>query len=55
MRGSDQADFGASEDAVLLLGMDCSGCNVDRVCKAEVEANKEDAVCIKTRRLKQAS
>lgn len=53
--GSDQAGFGASEDTDLFLGTDCSGCNVGRVCKAKVEANKKDAVCIKTRRLKQAS
>lgn len=33
-----------------MLGMDCSGHNVDRV-----EASKEDAVCIETRRLKEAA
>lgn len=38
-----------------MLGMDCSGHNVDRVCKAKVEASKEDAVCIETRRLKEAA
>lgn len=40
-----------ARDAGLFHSMYCPGCVWTRVCKAKKESLKEDAVCIRTKRL----